>query len=1423
LGAVLPINITGFEFSHDLSTLPLMKSSIPGSLDRQCQSGQSSDDFLVVDRSSIKNDRLQSLIRIGWIFCCCGSLSIVPLKSVLAAPTAISALNTTNITPVTSSYTVTGAGSTTYPTTNSYTLNFGQGSNLRLNSIDVGGLNYQLQQTADIVVLRRKDNSNVTGIRNLLQFQQVSKSGTTVNLGPSYADRMEDVLLGNIINRGTDNIFTNNGDASGNINNIERADFITSNGLTAPATATRLGQAGFLVLERGGNDSFKIAAITALDSSGNPSTLGNLVSASTWSTLGNPSISTIARRDGTATALNPSFDSTTQAYQGIFISYSDLGITAGQKFYGYVLLPNDVNATDHNLISLANVPTDTNGGNGGLDLLSGGMSFTGYVSTDLVITKTDNQTAAIAGSAISYTITVKNQGGSTLTALKLTDAVPAAIQSPVFTPSIGTYNNATGAWNGISLAPGAQITLTIVGTINPTFTGTLTNTATIEPPSDFEDFNLANNIATDTTTVQVSKSISGTVFEDVNYGGGAGRPLSTPGTAGRGNARVELYDGSGAFKGSVLTNTSGFYEFSSSNIVGGIVSGNYTVRVVNNTVTSTRAGYVSTLVPVQTFRTDAMTGFVNNVIDRVGGEKPTEIDALANTTSALLASLDTPTAEVQSITTVKVVNSSVIGINFGYNFDTIVNTKDDGQGSLRQFILNSNNLTGEGSLLQADQVAGYETSIFMIPNGVANPGRNANISENHLAGGVGVINLLSDLPVISGSKTRLDGVTQTANITAGGNETNPGQIGTGGTVGIGSNPQNSLAKFNRPEIEIKGKYILSASGTFNEIKNIAFNAGSISATGANSLVADNLVGLNASGMGDSITAGVPTHGIVAGNSSNITIRHNYVRVNDSGIRRDGGGSYLVVENNEVDIPSSGHGDTYDGILLIGAGSNDTIRYNLVQNMRGAGLEIGWNGLILTDTTVQNNTFFKNGYSNNAPSTEPMGVVVYSAPNSRIVLSENVITKSGGPGVAIMNNVSAVTTGVKLTKNSIFENGSNLNGSGLSIDHDPFIRNPNSHTTSTPLAKADGVTPNTGSMSASLPNGGMNYPIFTKVQRAGSILKLEGYIGSSVGNPAFTGATIEVYKADDDGNQNGKVFSSDPATVSKPHGEGRYWMGSFTAGTNGLFSYDLPIPTSLTDGLNLTTLMNADKITATATSPATATIAPNSTSEFSENVPFAFAKPNLLLVKRITRVNGSQRTGSQYDLSQYQNEVGNVYDDNVIDLPATATKPDTDKWPNTTVSGGVTSSTFLIGGTNGGNVRPTDEVEYTIYFLSAGEDDARGVLFCDLVPDNQTFVPNAYGAASNGLDRGINLFTNNTTTPLTNLADSDIGRYYPPADANTPQACRKYDAAGAVIADGAAANTRGAIVVRLGTVTKPDPATGSPATGHGYIRFQAKVD
>src|SRR5262245_15100526 len=170
-------------------------------------------------------------------------------------------------------------------------------------------------------------------------------------------------------------------------------------------------------------------------------------------------------------------------------------------------------------------------------------------------------------------------------------------------------------------------------------------------------------------------TISGTVFEDVNYGGGAGRTRAASSGAALANVRVELYSG-GNLTLTATTDAAGAYSFNRN-------AGTYVIRVANRTIATTRTGgcAAGTCLPVQTYRTNASTGAAVAVTDHVGGETPTLIDAGNGATT--LAALTTATTTAQSITTVVLAanGSTVTGVDFGFNFDTIVNTADTGQGS----------------------------------------------------------------------------------------------------------------------------------------------------------------------------------------------------------------------------------------------------------------------------------------------------------------------------------------------------------------------------------------------------------------------------------------------------------------------------------------------------------------------------------------------------------------------------------------------------------------------------------------------------------------------------------------------------------------------------------------------------------------------
>ena len=265
--------------------------------------------------------------------------------------------------------------------------------------------------------------------------------------------------------------------------------------------------------------------------------------------------------------------------------------------------------------------------------------------------------------------------------------------------------------------------------------------------------------------------ISGTVFEDVNYGGGVGRSLASSSGVGRATAIVELYDGAGAFLTFTATDASGNYAFP------GLSAGGYTVRVANSTVTSSRTGYVAGLLPVQTYRTDASTGSPAAVTDHVGGQNPAVGDAggggagtvLDPTTGVFTAGL---TGTAQSITPVALGATDVAGVDFGFSFNVVVNVNDAGQGSLRQFLTNANALANPG-LAQVGRTPGIDNAVFEIPG----PGPHTIVPSTWLTPITSPVVLdgttqpgFSGTPIIEldGSATTYDGLQAGLVIRAGG-------------------------------------------------------------------------------------------------------------------------------------------------------------------------------------------------------------------------------------------------------------------------------------------------------------------------------------------------------------------------------------------------------------------------------------------------------------------------------------------------------------------------------------------------------------------------------------------------------------------------------------------------------------------------------
>ncbi len=140
-------------------------------------------------------------------------------------------------------------------------------------------------------------------------------------------------------------------------------------------------------------------------------------------------------------------------------------------------------------------------------------------TSDLSITKVDSPDPVTAGSNLTYTLTVTNNGPSDATGVMVTDTLPAgatfdpANSTPGCTEAGGVVTCAIG-----NLANGANATVTIAVTVDPaTPVGTITNTATVTGQE--KDSNMGDNTASTDTTIIPPSSVC-TTLDDFNRADG---------------------------------------------------------------------------------------------------------------------------------------------------------------------------------------------------------------------------------------------------------------------------------------------------------------------------------------------------------------------------------------------------------------------------------------------------------------------------------------------------------------------------------------------------------------------------------------------------------------------------------------------------------------------------------------------------------------------------------------------------------------------------------------------------------------------------------------------------------------------------------------------------------------------------------------
>jgi uncharacterized repeat protein (TIGR01451 family) len=136
-----------------------------------------------------------------------------------------------------------------------------------------------------------------------------------------------------------------------------------------------------------------------------------------------------------------------------------------------------------------------------------------------------------AGGAISYDITITNPGPSAADGARFSDAVPALVNSVAATcgsaingavcPS--TINIAGN--NATALIPrlpaGSSVTIQITGTVLGNATGSITNSASISPPSGVTDPDITNNTSTTNASVGLVANIAIQKFGPSSFNAGS--------------------------------------------------------------------------------------------------------------------------------------------------------------------------------------------------------------------------------------------------------------------------------------------------------------------------------------------------------------------------------------------------------------------------------------------------------------------------------------------------------------------------------------------------------------------------------------------------------------------------------------------------------------------------------------------------------------------------------------------------------------------------------------------------------------------------------------------------------------------------------------------------------------------------------------
>lgn len=291
--------------------------------------------------------------------------------NLLVAQTPITTINTNAVTTglTTSNYVATSPSDASGDVTanTAYTVNYGQVQNLLPTSYIAGGITYDRFVTPDTLIIRRTDAGRQLII--FYEYDNVDNTGDIIDIDAEQQDNEEALYQSGLLNAGYDNILVN---SATNFANVERIDIIYYTGIVTSSPSTAV----FPIVERGGNDDIKVAAISSLDANGDPNGYYSTVvqvnnnGTSEWGNSGIAHLSLVMRRQDATSDPLPQATLGSQNIHGSAVSFADFGVAADEIVYGYSIFAEDVDEGTVDITDITEYPTNT-GSASGLDLIAG--------------------------------------------------------------------------------------------------------------------------------------------------------------------------------------------------------------------------------------------------------------------------------------------------------------------------------------------------------------------------------------------------------------------------------------------------------------------------------------------------------------------------------------------------------------------------------------------------------------------------------------------------------------------------------------------------------------------------------------------------------------------------------------------------------------------------------------------------------------------------------------------------------------------------------------------------------------------------------------------------------------------------------------------------------------------------------------------